>query len=257
MRLLEWRSDNELSLTNRFFGNIPSYAILSHTWGADENEVTFDDLKEGSGRNKAGYTKIRLCGEQARRDGLQYFWVDTCCIDKRNSSELEEAIRSMFVWYSKAEKCYVYLSDVSAQSNDYDHTERPWESAFRQSKWFTRGWTLQELLAPRSVEFFSQEGNRLGDRNVLKQIIHEVTGIPIDALRGKALSSFSIDERLRWAAKRETQRSEDKAYCLWGIFDICLHVLYGEGDRAVTRLRDAISNDPQRGTHISASVSQC
>jgi hypothetical protein len=122
-----------------------NYAILSHTWGADNAEVTFRDLMDGTGKSKAGYEKIRFCGEQARRDGVQYFWVDTCCIDKWNNTELAEAINSMFHWYRNADKCYVYLSDVLRPAFDTDDKSYPlpWESTFRKSRWFTRGWTLQ------------------------------------------------------------------------------------------------------------------
>ncbi|KIX02910.1 uncharacterized protein Z518_08853 [Rhinocladiella mackenziei CBS 650.93] len=225
---------------------VVSYAyrrILSHTWGADEDEVTFNDLYSGSGKNKAGYTKIQFCGQQARKNGLQYFWVDTCCINKANLTELAEAITSMFRWYRDAAKCYVYLSDVSVYNNDHSHPPQqwPWESAFRKSRWFTRGWTLQELLAPKSVEFFSREGERLGDRNLLEQVIHEITDIPISALRGTPMSHFSDDEKIRWAAKRHTKKIEDKAYCLLGIFGVFMSLRYGEGDNAFSRLEKKIN----------------
>jgi hypothetical protein len=117
MRLLKVESHGEFSLTDDITGSdIPPYAILSHTWGADREEVTFKDMVEGTGKRKAGYVKIRFCGKQAASHGLQYFWVDTCCIDKSSSAELTEAINSMFRWYRDAAKCYVYLSDVSTQS---------------------------------------------------------------------------------------------------------------------------------------------
>ncbi|KAH8598497.1 heterokaryon incompatibility protein-domain-containing protein [Bisporella sp. PMI_857] len=113
MHLLELKDDGEFSLTGGIVDdNTPQYAILSHTWGNDEEEVTFEDLKKGRGKSKDGYEKIQFCGEQAARDGLRYFWVDTCCIDKSNNNELSEAINSMFRWYREATKCYVYLSDV-------------------------------------------------------------------------------------------------------------------------------------------------
>src|SRR5881275_701533 len=152
---------------------------------------------DGTGKSKAGYNKIRFCGEQARRDGLRYFWVDTCCIDKSNNNELSEAINSMFRWYRDAAKCYVYLSDVSQPALDAndEFNLRPWESDFRKSRWFTRGWTLQELLGPGSVEFFSQERRRLGDKSSLEQLIHEITGIPNSALQGVPLSQFSVKDR--------------------------------------------------------------
>src|SRR5438045_3918289 len=152
MRLLRLEDDGEFSLAECVGRNIPQYGILSHTWRADHEEVTFKDIMKGTGKSKAGYSKIRFCGKQAAEDGLQHFWVDTCCIDKSSSAELTEAINSMFRWYKDASKCYVYLSDVSAG----DGEQITWESAFQESRWFTRGWTLQELIAPPSVEFFSK-----------------------------------------------------------------------------------------------------
>jgi hypothetical protein len=246
MRLLHYNNDGEFSLTE-FFDDIPRYAILSHTWGPEE--VTFKDIVEGNGTSKAGFGKIRFCGEQARRDGWQYFWVDTCCINKSSSAELAEAINSMFRWYQNAVKCYVYLSDISTKKRKASDQllEYTWELAFRSSRWFTRGWTLQELLAPKSVEFFSQEGERIGDKRKLEQQVHEITGIAISALRGAPLSQFDIEDRLSWAEDRHTTREEDKAYSLFGIFDIQIPLLYGEGgEKALKRLRDEI-NKPLKG----------
>jgi hypothetical protein len=240
MRLLKLDSDGELSLTNDLIEDIPCYAILSHTWGADGDETTFQDLENGSGKDKAGYNKIRFCGERAKKDGLQYFWVDTCCINKANHTELSEAITSMCRWYREAAKCYAYLSDVSVGHDSNNQTKQTWEAAFRKSRWFTRGWTLQELLAPKSIEFYSREGVRLGDRETLEREIHETTGIPINALRGAPFSDFSVDERMRWAEKRTTKRKEDKAYCLQGIFDVFMSLKYGEGDNAFIRLKNKI-----------------
>jgi hypothetical protein len=240
MRLVKTGGRGELSLTKDLIEDIPRYAILSHAWGEDDEEVTFNDLKDGSGNSKAGYTKIQFCGEQAQRDGLQHFWVDTCCIDKANHVELSEAIASMFRWYGNAVKCYVFLSDVSARKRGNEEMERAWESAFRESRWFTRGWTLQELLAPQQVEFYSREGERLGDKNTLEREIHEITQIPIAALRGAPLSDFSISERMRWTSKRNTRRIEDQAYCLLGIFDVSMSPIYGEREKAFIRLKDEI-----------------
>jgi hypothetical protein len=254
MRLLERNSAGEFSLTKDFVGDdIPGYAILSHTWGADAEEVTFQDLMNGTGKDKPGYNKIRFCGDQARHGGLQYFWVDTCCISKANNTELSEAINSMFRWYRNAAKCYVYLSDVSSPAFDTNDkfSQLPCESAFRKSRWFTRGWTLQELLAPGSVEFFSREGKRLGDKRSLERQIHEITGIAVPALQGTPLSQFGVDERLSWAENRQTTRKEDKAYSLLGIFDVYMPLIYGEGrDNAFTRLREEI-NKPSKGKHTT------
>src|SRR6266480_4292418 len=203
MRLLEILPNGDFRLTNKLPVNaIPRYAILSHTWGDESQEVTFEDMVGGSGRGKAGYEKIKFCGDQVARDGLQYFWVDSCCIKKSSDAELSESINSMFRWYQRAEKCYVYLCDVSTTKRKRGGDEKAqdaWKQAFRESRWFTRGWTLQELLAPTSVEFFSKEGNRLGDKQSLEQLIYEITEIPVLALRGPVLSQFTADQKLDWA----------------------------------------------------------
>jgi hypothetical protein len=243
MRLLKQNDSGEFSLTNDLINNIPPYAILSHTWGADTEEVTFRDLTDGTGMSKAGYRKLQFCGEQAKRDKLEYFWVDTCCIDKSSSSELTEAINSMFRWYRNADRCYVQLTDVS--KGDCVEPGRPrstWKSDFRKSRWFTRGWTLQELIAPASVEFFSSEGVRLGDKKSMEQQVHEITGISIQALRGDSLSTFSFNERMSWAKQRNTTRKEDKVYSLLGIFDVHMPLLYSEGEeKAFNRLKEEIN----------------
>ena len=244
MRLLEHLPNGDFRLTEKFLNDaIPQYAILSHTWGGEE--VTYEDMVEASDRNKAGYAKIKFCGEQAAIDGLRYFWVDSCCIKKSSDSELSESLNSMFRWYHRAEKCYAYLSDVSTRKRKRrdEDTQKAWEQTFRKSKWFTRGWTLQELLASRSVEFFSRENSRLGDKQSLEQQIHEITGIPTLALRGSALSQFSTSEKFDWAKNRLTTREEDWAYSLLGIFEISMSVIYGEGrTNAVRRLRKAIDD---------------
>jgi hypothetical protein len=192
MRLLVDRGHGDLSLVEYYDENIPDYAILSHTWGADGEEVTFEDVMKDTGKIKAGYNKIKFCNKQAVSDGLQHFWVDTCCIDKSSSTELSEAINSMFRWYKNASKCYVFLSDVSTcgHATIVQASSAPWEVAFRESRWFRRGWTLQELLAPASVEFFSREGDRLGSKESLEDLIHNITGIAIGALRGGTFDRF-------------------------------------------------------------------
>ena len=113
MRLLQYSENEELSIHSFDDGDILSHAILSHTWGTDTDEVTFANLETGRDKTKPGYNKIHFCADQARREGLQYFWIDTCCIDKANKAELAFAIRSMFHWYRIAARCYVYLSDIS------------------------------------------------------------------------------------------------------------------------------------------------
>jgi hypothetical protein len=243
MRLLARQPNGEFCLTRRFLSDAtPPYAILSHTWGDESQELTYEDLLEGTGRNKNGYEKIRFCAEQAARDDLQYFWVDTCCIKKTSDAELSSSINAMFRWYQRATKCYVFLADVSTNKRKRgDNAAKTWEPAFRESRWFTRGWTLQELLAPASVEFFSSDGKRLGDRVSLKAQIHEITGISLQALGGRPLHMFSVSERNSWAAKRVTTIEEDAAYCLIGIFDISMSPRYGEGrEKAFQRLDNKI-----------------
>ncbi|KAK4448347.1 hypothetical protein QBC34DRAFT_112805 [Podospora aff. communis PSN243] len=256
MRLLERDDTGGVQLIEDFPHNkIPPYAILSHTW--DGGEVLFRDLMDGTGKNKAGYAKIRFCGEQAWRDGLRFFWVDTCCIDKSNSVELQEAINSMFRWYRNATKCYTYLVDISISSPAFNDRSI-WEPAFRASRWFTRGWTLQELIAPTSVEFFSKEGVRLGDRTTLEKAIHDVTRIPLEALRGAPLSDFSVDDRMAWIEKRATTREEDMAYSLFGIFDVQLPLLYSEGkQKAFRRLREEISKASKSEQTLDEVEARC
>jgi Heterokaryon incompatibility protein (HET) len=253
MRLLEIRGPGEFSLVQVASNTTPLYAILSHTW-TDGEEVTYQDFISGTGNNKSGYDKIKFCGEQAAKDGLQYFWVDTCCIDKSDADELGTAINSMFRWYRDAKRCYVYVADVTALGFDADAQTRQysWEAALLGSRWFTRGWTLQELIAPATVEFFSKEGVRLGDKQSLEKSLQEITGIPIQALRGNPFSDFNIAERIRWAARRQTTKEEDIVYCLLGLCEVSMPLLYGEGKEvALKRLRMTIkgfssaSNEPK------------
>ena len=248
MRLLSLNKHGDLAWREFSQDKIPPYAILSHTWGAEE--VSFIDLVDKSGKSKAGYRKIVFCGEQAARDNLRYFWVDTCCIDKRDNTELTEAINSMFRWYRNAATCYAYLSDVSISTSDpsAEKCQSMWEADFRRSRWFTRGWTLQELLAPSSVVFYSSQYKKLGDKKFLARVIHEITGIPIPALDGHALDTFSMAERMAWSANRQTTKDEDGAYCLLGIFNIFMPLIYGEGkDSALKRLQREIDGLPVTG----------
>jgi roadblock/LC7 domain-containing protein len=233
MRFLKFNDQGEPSLIERNGDNIPAYAILSHTWGADSEEVTYEDLVKGTGMYKTGYDKIRFCARLSDQDGLRYFWIDTCCINKANFTELSEAINSMFKWYREAVRCYVYLSDVPDPKNPISTIE----SAFPHSRWFKRGWTLQELIAPSSVQFFSRSGELLGSKKSRVQQIHQITRIDIEALQGNSLSEFSIDQRISWATGRDTKVEEDAAYCLLGILDIHMSLTYGEGrQRAFDRL---------------------
>jgi WD40 repeat protein len=238
MRFLKFDDLGQPSLVERNRDDIPSYAILSHRW--ESEEVTYADLIEGTGRLKAGYDKVRFCAQRSHHDGLRFFWVDTCCINRANFTELSEAINSMFSYYQNAVCCYVYLSDVTT------------ESAFPASEWFTRGWTLQELIAPSSVRFFSGKGEYLGTKISREQQISQVTRINIEAIRGRPLSEFAVAERFSWAQGRKTTLAEDAAYCLLGIFDIHMPLIYGEGEQKATeRLKRKVlkSLHPAAGSH--------
>ena len=237
MRLLESTETSEGSFKFVSYDkNIPRYAILSHTWGADAEEVSYKDIIENTGSAKIGYEKLRFCARRARDHGLHYFWVDTCCINKSDLNELSESINSMFRWYQASERCFVYLSGLTQTRDDPS-----WKDAFKRHRWFTRGWTLQELVAPRSVEFFNKDGIWLGDKRSLEEIVHEITGIAVLALQGRAIVDFDAEERFKWATTRQTKKPEDWAYCLIGIFNVSMSLIYGEGrEHAVARLKKEI-----------------
>jgi len=231
MRLLHTKT---LELHEFFGDEIPPYAILSHTWG--EGEVSFQELRSSSGKNKAGYDKIRGCCEMAVSDGFQYAWVDTCCIDKTSSAELSEAINSMYNWYRHSDVCYVYLPDVAANLGT-----KATEDAIRKSRWFTRGWTLQELIAPSDVIFFDSKWGDLGTKESLETVITDITKIKGEVLQdANNMGEFSVAQKMSWASERFTTRVEDIAYCLLGIFGVNMPMLYGEGHQAFVRLQEEI-----------------
>jgi len=219
----------------------PPYAILSHTWG--EEEVSFQDLQAnvpGVTENK-GFEKIRQCCRIAAGDGFEYTWIDTCCIDKTSSAELSEAINSMFRWYQRAEVCYAFLADVTS-----DEDPQMEGSAFRRSRWFTRGWTLQELIAPAQVIFLGSDWEEIGTKLSLMILVSGITGIGLEALDGNlGLNCWSAAQKMSWASYRITTREEDTAYCLMGIFNINMPMLYGEGGRAFMRLQEEIIRSSQ------------
>jgi hypothetical protein len=209
---------------------LPPYGILSHTWG--QHEPSFRDLDDWSLiKSKPGAQKIASTCRQAKTDQLNYAWVDTCCIDQKSSAELAEAINSMFLWYKKADRCYAFLEDVRKEQFD---------EQFPKSRWFTRGWTLQELIAPRSLDFYDSEWRHIGSKHLLIQKITTMTKIDKDSLTGADLEIVSIAKRMSWAANREITRVEDLAYCLLGIFNINMPMLYGEGEHAFQRLQEEI-----------------
>ncbi len=219
------------------------YAILSHTWEKDE-EVHYGEFNNRGAREKRGWQKITKTCQLALGDGCDFAWVDTCCIDKKSSAELTEAINSMFPWYTGSEICYTYLADYDASHPD---------SEMSQSRWFTRGWTLQELIAPARAHFYDKSWNSIGTKDALVPQLSLTTGIGHEVLLAsdhrhleELLDRIPIARKMSWAAKRETTRIEDTAYCLLGIFGINLPLLYGEGERAFIRLQEEIvknSND--------------
>ncbi|KAK2773023.1 het domain-containing protein [Colletotrichum kahawae] len=232
MRLLHTTT---LQLTD-FVGKAPPYAILSHTWA--EEEVLFADVSNPD-VPKAGWAKVRNSCALARSLGHTWIWIDTCCIDKSSSAELSEAINSMFRFYQKATICIAYLSDVTYPASKADTID-----VLRKSRWFTRGWTLQELLAPKHLDFYSSDWKLLGSRARFRSLIAKTTGIGLEYIGGnggqKSLDAASVAERMSWASKRRTTRLEDIAYCLLGIFGINMPLIYGEGERAFQRLQKAI-----------------
>jgi tetratricopeptide (TPR) repeat protein len=234
MRLLRVDELGDFILTDFRGKTIPPYAILSHRWGS--SEVLFNDVTRGTYREREdGYRKLEFCAKQAAQDNLQYFWVDTCCIDKWNLSELSKSINSMFQWYMNAKRCYVFLPDISVPTATDPIQRSDWEASFRASAWFTRGWTLQELIAPVSVEFFSCEGRLIGDKASLDQLIHEITDIPLAALHNCPMDQFTTLERERWAESRTTTEEEDIVYCLLGILGISMPTNYGEKQESARR----------------------
>jgi hypothetical protein len=281
-----------LEMKEFFDHSMPPYAILSHTWGSDE--VSFQDwqvvadfpaLLEASRpfsehlgvmdafttlqqakvtaiTGRAGYQKIlEFCRAVHACSPINWTserpcwaWVDTCCIDKTSSAELSEAINSMFKWYAQSDMCLVYLPDVPAHSQqDPAHPDLQ----FRTSRWFSRGWTLQELLAPSVLRFYSQDWNPIGwvfksphfrpreafrrDPGTLIPTLVQVTGIPVDVISGRlSVGEVAVSAKMSWVSKRRTTRIEDMAYCMLGLLGVHMPLLYGEGHQAFTRLQEEI-----------------
>jgi hypothetical protein len=244
----------ETLLLEEFFGDqIPSYAILSHTWGRNHEEVHLREMETASASHKIGYEKIQYLCQQAAKDGLHWAWCDTCCIDKSSSAELSESINSMFQWYHSANICYAYLSDVSGAEGDQNIINR-----LGRSRWFKRGWTLQELLAPERVNFYDRNWNFLGDKNSLVRCLGDITKINFGALNWPwTLPSYSIATRMFWASSRTTTRTEDQAYCMLGILGVHMPLLYGEGQNSFRRLQEElikISDDETLFAHSGPNI---
>ena len=219
----------------------PEYWILSHTW--DRDEVSFQAMQDPkTAALQRGFRKIEGMCKLAAAYGIQRVWIDTCCIDKTSSAELSESINSMFYWYGRAKRCVAFLSDLKASTTGEALAT---ETDLRPCKWFTRGWTLQELLAPCEVEFYDRGWNPRGTRKALCRVLSCITNISSEILETNAdepkLQKIPVATRLSWAAKRKTTREEDKAYCLLGIFGVHMPLLYGERSRAFLRLQEAIA----------------
>ncbi|CZR69500.1 uncharacterized protein PAC_19400 [Phialocephala subalpina] len=228
MRLINTRT---LELQDFSLLAIPPYAILSYTWG--DGEVSLQDMSLPSRSSKIGFEKIAKTCQLAREHSLGFAWVDTCCIDKSSSAELTESINSMWQYYMNAAVCYVSLGDLQQNTHAND--------GLAYCRWFTRGWTLQELIAPKKLEFYDMSWTYRGSKLNFVQTISNITGIPPAILQGeKSLASFSIAERMSWAARRQTTRVEDTAYCLLGIFDVNMPLIYGESMKAFRRLQEEI-----------------
>lgn len=240
MRLLQ---TSTLQLGEFFDSQIPPYAILSHRWS--DHEVSFKEMRKGTAPEGSGMSKIQSFCQLAAARGFEWAWIDTCCIDKRSSAELSEAINAMYKWYERSGECYIHLSDVECSSYDLPF-KREYEDKVRTSSWFTRGWTLQELLAPQNskVIFFDANWNEIGSLAQLASVVSEITGIEESCMgfrhpyssgepiwASTSCDDTSVAKKMSWVSRRQTSREEDMAYCLLGLFDVNMPLLYGEGGK--------------------------
>ncbi|KAK0622786.1 heterokaryon incompatibility protein-domain-containing protein [Immersiella caudata] len=233
---------NTTTLRLEFFNDADdvAYVILSHTWGPEE--IIFGDMGDlAAAKGKSGWNKIQQTCKIASTQGYRFAWIDTCCIDKSSSAELSEAINAMFSWYRKAAICYAYLADLFIEPG------AGIEDSLRECRWFTRGWTLQELIASVNIRFYDASWNFVASKHQIMGEISRITGVDVPVLENvTSLTEIPVGRRMAWASNRETTRTEDIAYCLLGIFDISIPPLYGEGVRAFHRLQEEIarqSND--------------
>lgn len=249
----------------QFYADIPEYAIASHRW-AVATETSYQDVQEQRNTHKEGYKKLEGFVEYVKTHipDVQWLWIDTCCIDQKNNAELSEAINSMFRWYQKAVICLAYLGDVRSSKD---------EDEFRRSEWFTRGWTLQELIAPQTVIFLTKDWQVVGHKGVgtghgsraslsmgrcLTPLVARIAGIPEAVLNDpRQIEAFSKEERLKWVHSRSTTREEDMTYCLVGIFDAAIGANYGEGAQRARRrllkeigLMDADPVQPRASSNV-------
>ncbi|KAK0304369.1 hypothetical protein LTR01_007470 [Friedmanniomyces endolithicus] len=235
MRLLRVDTLEFVELDEPATRALAKYAILSHTW-RHGHEVLFEDVApklQDTAKLKPGFSKVANACRQAAKDGLEYIWIDICCIDKKNSAELQEVINRMYSYYALSAVCYVHLEDVKAGPG--------WEDRFRQCRWLTRAWTLQELIAPKDVFFYDTDWTPLCNLRDDYKLIASITALDVRLLQHKRdPESYSVAQRMSWAAKRRGSRIEDSAYSLLGIFDVHMTMLYGEGNNAFRRLQEEI-----------------
>lgn len=254
MRLLNTSTLELKSFTRR----CPEYAVLSHTWSDQEAPLEAFLPKPRWQRpaarlRKRRYPKVIASCRLARSQGYDWIWIDTCCIDKSSSTELSEAINSMYGYYERAAVCFAYLVDVEV---DVSSPKDEVAAALAESRWFTRGWTLQELIAPPSVEFYNRSWEVIGNKTSpgLSSALERITSIPAGlfspawynlcagGMARQSLRLLSVAQKLSWASTRETTRAEDLAYCLMGLFDVHMPLLYGEGEsKAFARLQAEIA----------------
>ncbi|KAI6134406.1 heterokaryon incompatibility protein-domain-containing protein [Pisolithus croceorrhizus] len=242
--------ESEFEVLKELDDKTTPYAILSHRWGT---EVTYDEMigltamkprKRDNVRERDGYQKIIKGCEQAKKDGYRWLWIDTCCIDKRSSSELSEAINSMYRWYRDSQMCYAYFHDVDEPALPTQQDFSRFGESDGWPEWFSRGWTLQELIAPKKAEFFNKDWVSIGAKEELTSTLSDITRIPCNVLYDEQAlrDTFSwrylcIAQIMSWAANRKTTRAEDRAYSLLGLFGVNMPLLYGEGSKAFQRLQ--------------------
>ena len=222
-----------------------AYAILSHRWIG--REVAYEEMadltmmkkdEQDEVRRRPGYQKILDSCEQAQKDGFMWLWVDTCCIDKRSSAELSEAINSMYRWYENSRVCYAYLHDVPGLSFPTRSDNKTYPNSNGWPEWFSRGWTLQEMIAPGNVQFFNKDWKPIGNKKTLSRTLADITRVPPHILTdGLGSNRPCVAQILSWAADRTTTRVEDRAYSLMGLLDVNMPMLYGEGKKAFHRLQ--------------------
>lgn len=230
-----------LELEEFFDSYTPPYAILSHTWGSEE--ISFSEMQDPNEaiRGKSGFQKIVSFCALAKKRGFKYGWADSCCIDKRSSAELSEAINSMYRYYYDAAECLVYLSDVPPKVTGFMNRDSQL-AAVQSSRWFGRGWTLQELIAPKERHFFAEDWSLIDLGDDWNWILSNITSIDLRVLDNRdIISEFCVAQRMSWASRRQTTRSEDIAYSLMGLFNVNMPVIYGEGAvKAFRRLQNEI-----------------